>query len=432
MRRIEVTGKLAAGRLREGRDPAHHPRARRERRRRLRLRVRAARCSTRFSMEERMTRLQHVDRGRRALRLRESGRDDVRVPERAASIAPKGAAWERAVALLESRSRRDAGRALRRRRRARRRPTSSRPSPGASTPARASRVDETLPRSGEAAATDERASIEEALRATWSCEPGAADRGHEDRRRVHRLVHERPPLGLPRGRALVKRPARSRPGVRALVVPGSQDGRAPAEAEGLDQVFRERRLRVARARLLDVPRDEPRQAGRARALRVVVEPQLQGPPGQPDRAHAADEPGDGRGGRACAVAERAKFGAESRCRWHETHRHGSRGRGRVHVPGNDIDTDRIIPARFLRCVTFDGLGEHAFEDDRASRPRATTRSTTRASPARAILLVGRNFGCGSSREHAPQAIMRWGFRAIVGGASPRSSSATASRSASRA
>jgi 3-isopropylmalate/(R)-2-methylmalate dehydratase small subunit len=90
----------------------------------------------------------------------------------------------------------------------------------------------------------------------------------------------------------------------------------------------------------------------------------------------------------------------------------------VVVPGNDIDTDRIIPARFLRCVTFDGLGEHAFEDDRKQLAQAGKRHAfdDTARQTAEILVVGRNFGCGSSREHAPQALMRWGkgLRAVVG------------------
>ena len=88
------------------------------------------------------------------------------------------------------------------------------------------------------------------------------------------------------------------------------------------------------------------------------------------------------------------------------------GRG-IPVPGNDIDTDRIIPARFLKEVTFESMGEHAFEDARKQNPEHPFNSPVYTGAS--VLVVGQNFGCGSSREHAPQALMRWGIRAIVGG-----------------
>ena len=87
------------------------------------------------------------------------------------------------------------------------------------------------------------------------------------------------------------------------------------------------------------------------------------------------------------------------------------GRG-LPLPGKDIDTDRIMPARFLKSVTFEGLEEHLFKDDRLqfadhSFNQERYKGTT-------ILVVGQNFGCGSSREHAPEGLRRWGIRGIVG------------------
>ncbi len=90
------------------------------------------------------------------------------------------------------------------------------------------------------------------------------------------------------------------------------------------------------------------------------------------------------------------------------------GRG-VAVPGDDIDTDRIIPARFMKCVTFDGLGEYVFHDvrkDEDGNLRDHPLNEERYAGA-SILISGNNFGCGSSREHAPQAIYRAGFRAVI-------------------
>jgi 3-isopropylmalate/(R)-2-methylmalate dehydratase small subunit len=87
------------------------------------------------------------------------------------------------------------------------------------------------------------------------------------------------------------------------------------------------------------------------------------------------------------------------------------GRG-LPLRGNDLDTDRIMPARFLRVVTFEGLERHVFEDDRAADPKHAFNDPRFTGAS--ILVVNSNFGCGSSREHAPQGLARFGIKAIVG------------------
>ncbi|MCW1922540.1 3-isopropylmalate dehydratase small subunit [Luteolibacter arcticus] len=88
----------------------------------------------------------------------------------------------------------------------------------------------------------------------------------------------------------------------------------------------------------------------------------------------------------------------------------------VFIPGADIDTDRIIPARFMKCVTFDGLGEFAFYDvrfDPGTGEKTEHPLNDERFKAATILIAGVNFGCGSSREHAPQSLAKYGFKAVI-------------------
>ena len=186
--------------------------------------------------------------------------------------------------------------------------------------------------------------------------------------------------------------------VYAMVVPGSVQVKAQAEREGLDEVFTRRRLRLARRGLLDVPGDEPRHPAAGRALRLDLEPQLRGAPG-PRRAHPPRQPGDGRRGRHRGPLRRHQ---ELELAW-------SRSRpspARVSVlMRDDVDTDQIIPKQFLKRVERTGFGEFLFFD--------WAKEDGWDLPRNQVLVTGRNFGCGSSREHAPWALEDYGFRAII-------------------
>ena len=85
----------------------------------------------------------------------------------------------------------------------------------------------------------------------------------------------------------------------------------------------------------------------------------------------------------------------------------------ISLVGDDVDTDRIIPARYLKCIDFDSLGKSVFDDDRKAL-KGHHPFDLEANKGSSILIVNSNFGCGSSREHAPQALMRWGIKAIIG------------------
>ena len=186
--------------------------------------------------------------------------------------------------------------------------------------------------------------------------------------------------------------------VHGMVVPGSQQVKKAAEAEGLRRRLPQRRLRMARGRLLDVPGDEPGHARRGRALRLDLEPQLRGPPGQ-GRAHPPGQPEDG-GRRRRRGPLRRHQGLELDMRPVDIIE------GKVSVLNrNDVDTDQIIPKQFLKRVERTGFGEFLFYD--------WIRDGEIELEPNPILVAGRNFGCGSSREHAPWALEDFGFEAIV-------------------
>ena len=298
----------------------------------------------------------------------------------------------RALARAADRRRRQ----LRHRGRGRRRERSRRWSPGARTPGMVVEVTDAVPDPAAMESPADRESAERAL-AYMGLEAGtpmtevALERVFIGSCTNSRIEDLREAAAVVDGRKVAG-------SVRAMVVPGSQQVKATAEAEGLHEVFRVGRLRMARGGLLDVPGHEPRHPRRGRALRLDLEPQLRGSPGQ-GRAHPPGQPEDGRRGRDRGTFRRHQ-GLELKMRPIDVIE------GKVSVLDRaDVDTDQIIPKQFLKRVERTGFGEFLFYD--------WIRDGEIELEPNPILVTGRNFGCGSSREHAPWALEDFGFEAIV-------------------
>ena len=187
--------------------------------------------------------------------------------------------------------------------------------------------------------------------------------------------------------------------LRGMVVPGSQQVKAEAEAEGLDEVFRVGRIRVAGVGLLRLPGNEPRHPAARRALRLHLQPQLRGPPGR-RRTHPPGQPEDGRGGRRRGALRRHQGLELMPMDPIEIIE------GRVAVLDRaDVDTDQIMPKQFLKRIERTGYGEFLFYD--------WFRSGEIELDPHPILVTGRNFGSGSSREHAVWGLKDYGYDAVI-------------------
>ena len=218
--------------------------------------------------------------------------------------------------------------------------------------------------------------------------------------RLEDLRGRRPVL---KGRKVAPRgPSAHRPGLAA--------GQARRRGGGPRRRLQDGRRRLARVRLLDVPGDERRHGGAGPVLAQHQQPQFRRPAGRRARAPCS---------RARLPRRRAPCAAASPIRGSscepEPLQHGVRSQNR-RVPLANVDTDQIIPARFLTTTTKDGLGRQLFADWRYRADGAPNPDFVSNQPEAAgceVLVAGRNFGCGSSREHAPWALLDYGIRAVI-------------------
>jgi 3-isopropylmalate dehydratase small subunit len=244
------------------------------------------------------------------------------------------------------------------------------------------------------------------------CRRAAA--GREGRRGVHRFLHQwstfRSARSGHRAARASHRPACADAG-RPRVRRSQARGRGRRPARGLPR----RRRGMARTGLLDVHRDERRPCHRGAAVGQHLQPQLRRSPGT-GRAHRAGEPCHG-GGLRRGRPHRRSARLRAAFAGGRVMDAFSRYRSTLAVlPAENIDTDQIIPARFLTTTERSGLGRHCFADWRFDAEGAERADFALHRPefrGAGILLAGRNFGCGSSREHAPWALLDFGIRAVI-------------------
>ena len=202
-------------------------------------------------------------------------------------------------------------------------------------------------------------------------------------------------------------------GVRALIVPGSQEVARAAEAEGLHEIFEEAGFQWRKAGCsMCLGMNEDKLQGREVSASSSNR-NFKGRQGSPTGRTLLMSPAMVAAAAIAGAVTDVREMPQGRPAMSATSERRQVTGGGSRVPGNDIDTDRIIPARHLKSVTFEGLGEHVFGDERKAVPEHPFNRPQFQGAS--ILITGQNFGCGSSREHAPQVLRDWGVGGIVAG-----------------